>query len=284
MITSADLTTLHKATLQLYSPDLHSGNWVDHAFQFITTLVSAEMVNHGKLDLKRGTMEATTTSDGIDWPKAVIGFGAFMRKYQYFNFDPSVNEGRPFFRSDFISNRMFRDTDIYSECFRILETMDHAAVHVPTDDGCLTWFAVERGGPVHFTERDRLILTIAQEHLTNSRRLADARRKVRDEFPIDTSTFTRAGFSPRESEVAYWLTEGKTNGEIAMLMRLQTQTVKAHVTSLFNKTKTGNRLALTLHLLELTRTLLRGQREAGVFQVREWPGLYKPPSTRHRRS
>jgi len=282
MITSADLATLHKATLQLYAPDLHAGNWVDHAFQFITTLVSADMVNHGKLDLKQGTMEATTTSDGIDWPKAVTGFGAFMRKYEYFNFDPTVNEGRPFFRSDFISNRMFRDTDIYSECFRILETMDHAAVHVPTDDGCLTWFAAERGGPVHFTERDRLMLTIAQEHLTNSRRLADARKKVRDEFPLEASTFTRAGFTPRESEVSYWLTEGKTNGEIAVLMRLQTQTVKAHVTSLFNKTKTGNRLALTLHLLELTRTLLCAQREASVFQVREWPGLYKPPSPRRR--
>ena len=282
MITSADLTTLHQATLQLYSPNLHCGNWVDHAFQFLTTLVSADMVNYGKLDLKQGTMEATTTSDGIDWPKAVTGFGTFMRKYQYFNFDPSVNQGQPFFRSDFISNRKFRDTDIYSECFRILETMDHAAVYVPTDDGCLTWFAAERGGTIHFTERDRVLLTIAQQHLTNSRRLADARKKVRDEFPLDASTFAKAGFSPRESEVAYWLTEGKTNGEIAVLMRLQTQTVKAHITSLFNKTGTGNRLALTLHLLELTRTLLRGQREASVFQVREWPGLYKPSSPRHR--
>lgn len=272
MITGTDLAILHKATLQLYSPGLHAGNWVDHAFQFLATLVSAEMVNHGKLDLKQGTMEATTTSDGTDWPKAVTGFGAFMRKYEYFNFDPSVNRGRPFFRSDFISNRMFRDTDIYSECFRILETMDHAAVHVPTDDGCLTWFAAERGGSRHFTERDRTILTIAQEHLTNSRRLADARHKLRDEFPMDTSTFTRAGFSPRESEVAHWLTEGKTNGEIAALMRLQTQTVKAHVTSLFNRTGTGNRLALTLHLLELTRSLLRRQRETGVFHVREWAG------------
>lgn len=278
MITSADQETLHKATLQLYSPDLHAGNWVDHAFEFIATLVPVDMVNYGKLDLKQGAMEATTTCDSIDWPKAVTGFGTFMRKYDYFNFDPAVNEGRPFFRSDFISNRRFRNTDIYSECFRILETMDHAAVHVPTDDGCLTWFAAERGGRGHFTERDRLILTIAQDHLTNSRRLAEARKKVRDELPLDPSTFTRAGFSPRESEVAYWLTEGKTNGEVAMLMRLQTQTVKAHVTSLFNKTRTGNRLALTLHLLEVTRTLLRGKREASVFQVREWPGLYQPRS------
>lgn len=270
MITKADLEALNRATLQLYSPDLHAGNWVEHAFQFLTTLVSADMVNYGNLDPRTGTMQATTTCDGLDWNKAVTGFGAFMKKYEYFNFDPTVNEGRPFFRSDFISTRNFRDLDIYSECFRILETIDHAAVHVPTGDGCLAWFAAERGGNREFTERDRILLTIGQQHLTNSRQLALARQKVRDEFPLDAASFTRAGFTPRESEVAYWLTEGKTNGEIAVLMRLQTQTVKGYVATLFNKTGAGNRLALTLHLMELTRTLLRSRKELKQLPVREW--------------
>lgn len=278
MITSADLEALHRATLQLYAPDLHAGNWVDHAFQFLTTLVSADMVNYGNLDPRTGTMQATTTCDGLDWGKAVTGFGAFMKKYEYFNFDPSVNEGKPFFRSDFISARNFRDLDIYDECFRILETIDHAAVHVPTGDGCLAWFAAERGGNSDFNERDRIMLTLGQEHLANSRRLALARQKVRDEFPLDATTFIRAGFTPRESEVAYWLTEGKTNAEIAALMRLQTQTVKGYVTTLFNKTGAGNRLALTLLLMELTRTLLRAQRDLKILPVREWSGAPARPA------
>lgn len=269
-ITFADLEVLNRATLELYSPDLHSGNWVEHAFRFIQLLVSADMVNYGNLDLRTGTMEATTTCEGLDWDKAVTGFGAFMRKYEYFNFDPEVNEGKPFFRSDFISDRQFRDLDIYSECFRILETMDHAAVHVPTGDGRLAWFAAERGGRLNFSDRDRAMLTIGQQHLANSRQLALARQNVRDEFPLDAASFTRAGFTPRESEVAYWLTEGKTNGEIATLMRLQLQTVKGYVAALFTKTGTGNRLGLTLHLLELTRTLLRTETKLKILPVREW--------------
>ncbi|MCX7285887.1 MAG: isocitrate/isopropylmalate family dehydrogenase, partial [Novosphingobium sp.] len=42
--------------------------------------------------------------------------------------------------------------------------------------------------------------------------------------------------SPREAEIAYWLTEGKSNIEISLLMNLHLQTIKGHVTSLFNKT------------------------------------------------
>ncbi|MEO6848665.1 MAG: helix-turn-helix transcriptional regulator [Chthoniobacterales bacterium] len=267
---SADLQTLNNATLRLYSPDLHAGNWVRHALDFLTAIISADMVNYGSLNPTLGTMQVATTCDRSHWATAVAGFGEFMRKYEYFNFDPTVNEGRPFFRSEFISGRQFRETDIYSECFRILETMDHAAVHVPTDDGCWTWFAVERGGSKDFNDRDRLLLTLAQQHLTNSRQLAMARQKVRDEFPFDASTFTHAGFTLRESEVAYWLIEGKTNPEIATLMKCQPQTVKSHITALFNKTGTSNRLALTLHVMELIRTVLRTRNEIKSFPVKDW--------------
>lgn len=279
-ITQADLDLLSQATLDLYSPELHIGNWVEQAFTFIRALVPADMVNYGNLSLRTGTMEATTTCDGLDWERAVTGFGAFMQKYEYFNFDPAVNNGLPFFRSDFISTRQFRDLDIYSECFRILETMDHAAVHVPTGDGRLAWFAAERGGSRDFDERDRMMLIVGQQHLTNSRYHALARQSVRDENPIEPSIFVEAGLTARESEIGYWLTEGKSNQEIAALLRLQVQTVKGYVATLFLKTGTGNRLALVLHLLELTRTLLWNDKNRIVLQVQKWPRrgkALKPP-------
>jgi DNA-binding CsgD family transcriptional regulator len=179
-----------------------------------------------------------------------------MAKYPYFCFDPTVNDGRPFFRNDFITLRQFRNLDIFSECFRILEAQNHAAVHVPTNDGRLLWFGVERAGAGDFTERDRLVLTLAQDHLINAYRLAAARAKIRDGLPLQASDFGRAGFTPREAEVAHWIVEGKTNGEIAALLGVQVQTVKGYVTALFNKTGTGNRLGLALHLIELGRIML----------------------------
>lgn len=101
MVPQSSLETLSRATLELYRPELHAGNWVDHAFRFLMTIVSADMVNFGNLDPRTGSMEATTTCDGVDWPKAVAGFGQFMKKYPYFNFDPAVNAGRPIFSERF---------------------------------------------------------------------------------------------------------------------------------------------------------------------------------------
>jgi DNA-binding CsgD family transcriptional regulator len=131
----------------------------------------------------------------------------------------------------------------------------HAAVHVPTGDGRLLWFGIERAGGAGFNARDRTMLSLGRQHLANARQLAHARSQLRDSINLDPASFTSAGFTPRESDVIHWLIEGKTNAEIALLLQLQLQTVKGHLTALFNKTGTGNRLALTLHLIELGRTL-----------------------------
>lgn len=260
MITAADLQNLSDATLDLYSPHLHPGNFVEHAFRYLTALVPTDQINYGNLDPKAGTLDVATSVLSPDWDTAVAGFGQFMAKYPYFCFDPTVNDGRPFFRNDFITVRQFRHLDIFSECFKILDAQNHAAVHVPTNDGRLLWFGIERAGSGDYTERDRLVLTLAQDHLTNARRLAYSRQRLREECKVEASLFCAAGFTPRESEVAAWLVEGKSNVEIATLMALHVQTVKGHLTALFNKTGVSNRLALTLHLMELARTLRhRGQ-------------------------
>ncbi|GEP45447.1 helix-turn-helix transcriptional regulator [Brevifollis gellanilyticus] len=255
MVTSADLQTLSDATLALYQPDLRLSGFPEAAFKFLHTLIGVEQINYANLDPAKGTMDMATSFMTPDWVAGVEGFGRCMWKYPMSNFDPSVNDGKPFFSSDFVSQRQFRDLDLYSECFHLLGMDHHGALYVPTDDGRRLWFGLERAGPREFSERDRLMLTLAQPHLANALRLATARQKVRDEVVISPSTFCRAGYTPRESEVACWLVEGKSNVEIGLLMNVHVQTVKSHVTSLFNKTGCGNRLALTLHLIELARRL-----------------------------
>lgn len=131
MVPQSALETLSRATVQLYTSELHEGNWVDHAFRFLMSIVSADMANYGNLD---------------------------------------------------------------------------------------------------------------------------------------PSTFCGAGLTPRQSEVAYWLTEGKTNPEIARLMKIQVQTVKGYVSGLFDRLGTGNRLALVLTLLELARSTLRHQNHSIAFR------------------
>jgi DNA-binding CsgD family transcriptional regulator len=49
--------------------------------------------------------------------------------------------------------------------------------------------------------------------------------------------------SPREQEVLRWLSEGKTNGEIATILGISVHTVKRHVEKVLHKLGAPNRAA-----------------------------------------
>jgi DNA-binding NarL/FixJ family response regulator len=55
-----------------------------------------------------------------------------------------------------------------------------------------------------------------------------------------------AGLTKRELLVAKMVAQGRTNLEIAADLKITERTVKAHLTSIYEKTKTGNRLSLAL--------------------------------------
>jgi two-component system nitrate/nitrite response regulator NarL len=55
-----------------------------------------------------------------------------------------------------------------------------------------------------------------------------------------------AGLTRRERKVAEMVAQGRTNLDIAADLKITERTVKAHLTSVYEKTKTGNRLSLAL--------------------------------------
>lgn len=56
-------------------------------------------------------------------------------------------------------------------------------------------------------------------------------------------------FTPKEREVLQWLTQGRSNREIATTMRIDEATVKAHLGRMLRKAKATNRVELTLRVL-----------------------------------
>lgn len=257
MVSHSDLDTFSSASLKLYGPELDPGSYATHAVAFLRDLVPADMYCVGDLDKRAGTLGVDFSNLDATLPRLLDGFARTMARHPLFNWDPAVNGGRPFFRSDFYSRRQFRDLDVWRESFSLLGWQGHAAVHVPTDDAHVIFIGLERSGPVEYTERDRDLLALAQPHLANARRLALARARARQRQPLDPVEFTRAGFSPREAEVLVWLIEGKSNSEMARVLGVHVQTVKFHLASIFNKTGVGNRLAATLHAIDLSERLRR---------------------------
>lgn len=56
-------------------------------------------------------------------------------------------------------------------------------------------------------------------------------------------------FTPKEREVLRWLTQGRSNREIAATMHIDEATVKAHLGRMLRKAKATNRVELTLRVL-----------------------------------
>jgi len=58
------------------------------------------------------------------------------------------------------------------------------------------------------------------------------------------------GISPREAEVLLWVAQGKSNPEIAMILGAAENTIKVHLSHLFEKLGADNRHALSFIALE----------------------------------
>jgi DNA-binding NarL/FixJ family response regulator len=77
------------------------------------------------------------------------------------------------------------------------------------------------------------------------RLIRDAYTLVTDETASDTNEILES-MTKREQEIADLVTQGQTNLEIAANLDIAERTVKAHLSSIYEKTKTGNRLNLAL--------------------------------------
>lgn len=238
----------------LYAPGLTLETYATRCFDFIGRIVGKEFVAFGALNVARMKLDIGFDTPVPEFPRAMATFGQMMMKYPLYCWDPQVNGGRPFYRSDFFTARQFRELDIYRDCMRLLPSDNHCAVHVPSAPDEIAFFGIERWRGPDFSARDRAVIAAAQGHLANARQLAKWRAEE-EIANVEPAALTRAGLTPREADVLAWLAEGKTNVEIATILRINPQTVKDHVSAIFLKTGAPNRLAATLWALRTCRRL-----------------------------
>ena len=259
-----DLTRYSRACHLLYQPGLTLENFAARSFEFIEQLVSNEFVAFGSLNTATLKLDIGFNTVVPDFPRLMSAFGQSMMRYPLYNWDPTVAGGKPFYRSDFYTLREFRQLDIYQDCMRFLPTDNHCAIHVPSGPGEIAFFGIERWGGPDFSARDRIIIGLSQQHLANARQLARLRAED-DVAGADPSLLAKAGLTPREADVLAWVAEGKTNVEIASLLKIAAQTVKDHVSAIFAKIGAPNRLAATLWALRTCRQFAQALGRSTTF-------------------
>jgi len=86
-------------------------------------------------------------------------------------------------------------------------------------------------------------------------RLQRATQQSKPEFKPDFSSSkpleSVLGLTPRVAETLLWIAQGKTNGDIAMILGISEATVKKHVLEIFGKLSVETRTAASLRALEV---------------------------------
>lgn len=241
-MSEGDLHSFSAACTDLYAPGLCLGSFVGRGFEFLHNLVPGEFIACGELNPDRDELSIVFDNDHSDFPKAMEALGALMGQYEMYSWNPKVNGGRPFCRRHFFREHEFRNLDIYQEVYKPLGIDNHCAIHVPTGNERVMYFGIERVGKVDFTEQDLELLEAAQAQLSTAYELAASQANLM-EIPLDMELLVQFGLTPREAETLYWMDQGKSNPEIALLLGIQVYTVKDYIRSMFNKIGVGNRIA-----------------------------------------
>lgn len=252
MIATRQLRELSAALADFYQPGLDTDTYVDRTFALTARLLRFSLNSHGTVDNRSGMLSAhfDTTPPGL--AEAFAAFGRYMGKYQAFRFDPATNDGKPFSARDFYSKPAFENLDIHQEVYKPMRLADHCFVHVPTDALTTVFVGFMRDKP--FGKEEKALLELLQPHLANGRRLAFATSAARD-LPITPELFLRAGYTPRECDVLFWLTRGKSNEDMASLIGIRADSVSRHLRSIYEKLGVEQRVAATLRALDLVRRL-----------------------------
>lgn len=153
--------------------------------------------------------------------------------------------------SDVIDEKEWRASDYYRHCLQRLGLVHSVVLPVKIDDSIVVALSFSRRSP-DFTRDDCELLNAFGPHL----RLAWQRHESpwADRRELDSRRQLRAlGLSPRESEVLFWMTEGKLNREIATLLDLSLGTVQDHVSRIVAKLGVENRHAATVFAISKLR-------------------------------
>ncbi len=153
--------------------------------------------------------------------------------------------------SDVIDEKEWLGSNYYRRCLQRLGLVHCVVLPVKIDESIVVALSFSRRTP-DFTREDCELLDAFGPHLRLAwqrhenpwadRRELDCRRQLQD-----------LGLSPRESEVLFWMTEGKLNREIATLLGLSLGTVQDHVSHILEKLGVENRHAATVFALTRLR-------------------------------
>jgi len=178
------------------------------------------------------------------------------------NYFQRTGDGTPHAISDFLPRRKFQGLDLYQNLYRRYETEDQLSISHLHGREWVVGLVVNRN-EWGFAGRDRALLEAMRptffsvfDRLKALNDLSLAAEGVPGEtahVSLLRKSLVGRGLSKREAEVLAWIVDGKTNSEIAGLLKINEGTVRKHVERVFFALGVRSRAAATRVALERLR-------------------------------
>lgn len=265
---------LSQGIAELFSPGLDVVSFRNRTAVLLRAATGCAVVSFAELHgvSRQLTINFDPLIPGL--PEALDGFGRHMAAYPCFNFDPKVNEGRPFLRGDYLSDADFYAAPIYREGFAKAGISDHAALLVQADLERVFFIGLELLEGT-FQPAQREIMTLLQPHVINACHLARQQSHL-EEALDDPNVFLQAGLSPRQAAVLSLMARGKSNPEIGEVLGLGLATVKSYVKAIFDKLGVDNRHAAILQAHRMVRHTSEPAPQSGKLGTAAVPSRHPP--------
>ncbi len=152
--------------------------------------------------------------------------------------------------SDFWTLRQLRSTSLYRDVFAGANIGRVLSIGSFGGPGVATLTVTRPETAPNFSERDRSVLETLGPHFDQAR--ANLERETR--LRANRSASLKAhGLTPRETEIALWLAQGKSNPEIASILATPVRTIEKHVERILDKMGVENRAAAAVAVAEIVR-------------------------------
>ncbi len=193
------------------------------------------------------------TEDGVYWEsprrmsRALLRRAAgLMDRHPFTLHVRATGDTGPLRLSDFWSRREQLRSELHRQVFRHVGIGRLLGVAVAYGRHAGTITLARPFSEPDFSERDRRMLRLLAPHCAQALEIASL---VSVHRSASQDVLGRLGLTARESDVATWLAAGKSNADIAALLRTRPRTVEKHVEKILGKLGVENRTAAALVVL-----------------------------------
>ncbi|GAB4065480.1 helix-turn-helix transcriptional regulator [Ancylobacter sonchi] len=216
-------------------------------FTGIGRLIDAEVVTYSEFHHSSGEFRSIVSieDDPARRASAMAAFARHMNSHAFWRGDPAFFGERALRESDFFSEKEFPTLPIAQEVFLPANARRVMSIVMQHDDYVLTISGHRIVGRPPFSDAERDRLEALRPHLLRSYRQA-RERTLAALTPADRLRIAFPELTPRQLEVASWIARGKSNEDIAAILDVGIDTIKAHVKAVHAKIGANGRLAIAV--------------------------------------